>query len=43
MSIVNWDQIQINSRLSVEDVMRELLHLQQSVSNTTEMMSGLSE
>ncbi|XP_053485041.1 ubiquitin carboxyl-terminal hydrolase 15-like [Ictalurus furcatus] len=41
MSIMNWDQIQINSRLSVEDVMRELLHLQQSVSNTTEMMSGL--
>ncbi|KAF4089228.1 hypothetical protein AMELA_G00064080 [Ameiurus melas] len=41
MSIVNWDQIQIISRLSVEDVMRELLHLQQSVSNTIEKMSGL--
>ncbi|MCI4377412.1 hypothetical protein PGIGA_G00203290 [Pangasianodon gigas] len=40
-STSNWDKIEINSSLSVEDVKRDLLHLQQSVNNTTKRMSGL--
>ncbi|KAG7330204.1 hypothetical protein KOW79_006426 [Hemibagrus wyckioides] len=38
----NLDTMKINTNLIVEDVMRELLHLQQSVSNTTEKMSWLT-
>ncbi|KAK3546519.1 hypothetical protein QTP70_026373 [Hemibagrus guttatus] len=38
----NLDTMKINTNLIVEDMMRDLLHLQQSVSNTTEMMSGLT-
>lgn len=39
----NLDKMKINSSLIVEDMMKDLLDLQQSVSSTAKKMSELSE